>query len=209
MALLLSLKIYMGIYGTFWNLISACKKPMKHWLYSVVAALALFFVTSNDALAQSDRRPFEIGGQFSLLHRNKPTAQDDEFVARHVTNPGFGARFTYNLTNEIAFEAEGNFFPDRDFDEDGSFFTRPDDSRGVPSGHILQVQFGVKAGKRFKKFGVFGKLRPGFVRFSNVSQFDGFIHRMFFHPSLGRLVDLPNAEFRTGKEAYFSTDVGG
>ncbi len=178
-------------------------------LPTIVVVLASLLFAGNEVLAQEDVQRFELGGQFSLIYRNKPTAQDDEFVARHVTNPGFGARFTYNLTNEIALEAESNFFPDRDFHQDGSFFTRPDDNRGVPSGHIFQGQFGVKAGKRFRKFGVFGKVRPGFVRFSQVSQFDGFRNRLFFHPSLGRLVELPNAEFHMGKEAYFSTDIGG
>jgi hypothetical protein len=181
---------------------------MKQPLYSVVAVFALIFVTGNEAMSQGDVPRYELGSQFSLIYRNKPTAQGDEFVARHVTNPGFGGRFTYNLTNEIAFEAEGNVFPDRDFREDGSFFGRPDDNRGVPSGHILQGQFGVKAGKRFKKFGVFGKLRPGFVRFGEVSQFDGFRNRLFFHPSRGIFVELPNAEFHNGKETFFSTDVG-
>jgi len=173
-----------------------------------VAVLATLLLTGS-VFAQTNVSRFEIGGQFSLLYRTKPTAQDDQFVSGHVAYPGVGARFTYNLTNEIALEGEGNYFPDRDFREDGSFFTRPDDNRGVPSGHILQGQFGVKAGKRFKKFGLFGKLRPGFLRFSKVSQFGGFQTRLFFHPSLGRLVELPNAEFHTGKETYFSTDVGG
>lgn len=182
---------------------------MKHSPYSVVVVLILLLVAGDEAFSQGDVPRFELGGQFSLLHRNKPASQDDLFVSRHVADPGVGARFTYNVTNEIAVEAEGNFFPGRDFREDGSFSTRLDNSRGYPSGHILQGQFGVKAGKRVQKFGLFGKLRPGFVRFSNVSQFDGFRNRLFFHPTVDRFVELPNAEFHVGKEAYFSTDVGG
>ena len=182
---------------------------MKQKFFTIFAVLMLVLFAGNEASAQTDVPRYEIGGQFSLIYRAKPTSQDDQFVSHHVAVPGVGARLTYNLTREIAFEGEGNFFPGRDFREDGSFSTRLDNSRGVPSGHILQGQFGVKAGKRFKKFGLFGKLRPGFVRFSNVSQFDGFINRLFFHPTLDRFVELPNAEFHVGKETYFSTDIGG
>ena len=69
---------------------------------------------------------------------------------------GFGGRFTYNLTDKVALEAEGNFFPtnDRSFS-------------AATGGNLAQAQFGVKAGKRFEKFGLFAKARPGFVSFSN------------------------------------------
>ncbi|HEX8844466.1 MAG TPA: outer membrane beta-barrel protein [Pyrinomonadaceae bacterium] len=179
------------------------------FLYTIIAALALLLFPGSEALAQGDAPRFEIGGQFSLLSRNKPSSQDDDFVSGQVTDPGFGARFTYNVTNEIAFEAEGNFFPGRDFNSEGGFFTRPDNDLGVPSGHIYQGQFGVKAGKRFKKIGLFGKVRPGFVRFTQVSQFTGFRIVPLFHPSQGREVQVENAEFRLGKATYFSMDLGG
>jgi hypothetical protein len=182
---------------------------MKRCFFSGVVLLSTLIFMGSEARAQGDVPRYEIGGQFSLIYRTKPTSQDDQFVSLHVADPGVGARFTYNLTNEIAVESEGNFFPGQDFEEDGAFFTRLDNTRGYPSGHILQSQFGVKIGKRFKKFGVFGKLRPGFVRFSNVSQFDGYRNRLFFHPTLDRFVELPNAEFHVGKETYFSTDIGG
>jgi hypothetical protein len=161
----------------------------------------------SEALAQEDAPRFEIGGQFSLLSLNKPSSQSSiEFAellaSLHITEPnvpepGFGARFTYNVTNDIAFEAEGNFFPGRN------------DDLGVPRGQIYQGQFGVKVGKRFKKLGLFLKVRPGFVRFTKVSQFTGFRLVSFFHPSRGVEVQLENAEFRIGKATYLSTDLGG
>jgi hypothetical protein len=181
------------------------KQPLIFALLAVLASL--LFV--GEVRAQGDVPRFEIGGQFSLIIRNKPTAQGDEFVSKQATVPGFGARFTYNVTNEIAFEAEGNIFPGRDFFDQGSFFTRPDDERGFPSGRIYQGQFGVKVGKRFKNVGFFGKVRPGFVRFTQVSEFTGFRTVTLIHPSLNRPVQVENAEFRIGKATYFSTDVGG
>lgn len=58
---------------------------------------------------------------------------------------GAGGRFTYNLSNHIAFDNEVNFF-------------LPDE--GPP--YATQGLFGIKAGKRTKYVGVFAKARPGF-----------------------------------------------
>ena len=58
---------------------------------------------------------------------------------------GAGGRFTYNLTNHIAFDSEVNFF-------------LPDEGPA----YATQSLFGIKAGKRTKYVGVFAKVRPGF-----------------------------------------------
>jgi hypothetical protein len=61
-----------------------------------------------------------------------------------------GGRFTYNLNNYLSLEAEGNrFLQNR---EGGSV----NEDQGL---------FGLKAGIRKKKFGVFAKARPGYTRF--------------------------------------------
>lgn len=177
------------------------------FLYTIIAALASLLFIGSEARAQRDVPRFEIGGQFSLLSLNKPSSQWDlifknlisiqHSTVPHVAEPGFGGRFTYNVTNNIALEAEGNFFPKRN-----------DDFIGVPGGKLYQGQFGVKAGKRFKKVGLFLKIRPGLVRFTKVSQFTGFTAVTFIHPFLGE-IHYENAEFRTGKATYLSTDMGG
>lgn len=166
------------------------------FLGTIVAALAALLFVGSEVLAQGEVPRFEIGAQFSLLSLSKPSSQWEDFVSRRVAEPGFGARFTYNVTNNIALEAEGNFFPGRN------------DDFGVPGGQIYQGQFGVKAGKRFKKVGLFLKIRPGFVRFTRVSQFTGFRAFTFIHPFLGE-EHFENAEFRIGKATYPSADVGG
>jgi hypothetical protein len=58
---------------------------------------------------------------------------------------GAGSRFTYNVNNYIAFDSEVDFF-------------LPDE--GPP--YATQSLFGIKAGKRIKKVGIFAKVRPGF-----------------------------------------------
>lgn len=59
---------------------------------------------------------------------------------------GFGGRFTFNINKNVALEAEGNFFPRVNF-----------------PARSLEGLFGIKVGKRWNKFGVFGKTRPGFI----------------------------------------------
>src|SRR6266403_796420 len=186
-------------------------------LCTIIAALALLLFNGSEALAQKDLARFEIGCQFSLFSLNSPSSQDTISLAPYYDNAckpfdlickrvelGVGARLTYNLTNHIALEAEGNFFPGRPIEEFGGFTPG-----GVPAGHIYQGQFGVKVGKRFRKVGLFMKIRPGFVGFTQTSQFTGFRLKAFFDPSHGTIVQLENPEFRIGKATYPSADLGG
>lgn len=113
---------------------------------SIIILLPCF--THQGAQAQSDEtKKFEVGAHFSSL------SIDNGFETR--TEPGFGGRFTYNLTDNLALEAEGNFFPRRN--RFRAF---------INGGQSVEGLFGVKIGKRYKRFGLFGKARPGFIRFS-------------------------------------------
>lgn len=176
----------------------------KHLLITLVAVLFALLVNSN-VIAQTDTPRYELGGQFSVLSRNRPTTQFEdfppaileEFTPHYVNKPGFGARFTFNVTNKFALEVEGNFFPE------------PKKIFGVPDGHIFQCQFGGKFGKRFKKFGLFAKVRPGFVTFTETSKFTGFRLVFVRDPSHGMDAFANEAQFRLGSATYFSTDIGG
>ena len=114
-------------------------------------------VTSGGGQAQTKR--FEVGAQFTSLSV-QPNSPGGLTVPRVNTEPGFGGRFTFNLTDSIAIEAEGNYF------------TR-DRFGFLQGGHMFQGQFGGKVGKRFEKWGLFGKARPGFVGFTRVREFPG------------------------------------
>ena len=133
----------------------------------LLAALLLLSVAGfQPARAQADDdRKFEVGGQFSLLRvptysitqglivcLNPPCPSSLFFEDGGDKNePGFGGRFGYNFNRYFALEAEANFFPrDRVFE----------------GGSKTQLIAGAKAGKRFKGVGLFGKARPGFMRFS-------------------------------------------
>jgi hypothetical protein len=152
---------------------------------------------SNNAGNSKMRVPrFEIGAQFSSLQVNQHSVICSFACLgggdRTYSEPGGGARFTYNLTNNIALEAAGNLFP-RDHSDIGL----------GPMGRMAQGQFGAKVGKRFEKLGVFGKIRPGFVSFSRVS----YLVSTFPLAVYGGNFTIGVFGFR--KERYFSTDVGG
>lgn len=102
----------------------------------------------HTALAQSDElQKYEVGVQFSSLSIDKG--------GETRTQPGFGGRFTFNVTDNFALEMEGNFFPKKD-----RFIAFRS------GGRTVEGLFGVKIGKRYKRFGIFAKARPGFISFS-------------------------------------------
>lgn len=120
----------------------------------LTVALAVFSLSwFAEVRAQSDEKKFEVGAQFSILQ--VPTRTIANFALAtssesHATEYGVGGRIGYNLSQNFAIEAEGNFFP-RD--------------RDLQGGRKIQGLFGVKAGKKFDKVGIFAKARPGFIRF--------------------------------------------
>lgn len=143
-----------------------------------------------------DTQPrYEVGAQYTSLVVEPPTTAcqgcvsiDDDRV--HV-EPGLGGRFTFNLTQHLGIEAEGNFY------------TRENISFVDPSGHMFQGQFGVKAGKRFEKWGLFAKGRPGFIGFTKVNEL------VATHSGMFGTIAFVFGEFRQRTKLYPSFDVGG
>ncbi len=158
---------------------------MKRNIILMNATIILLLACGNnhDARAQSDElQKFEVGAQFSSLSIDKG--------GETRTEAGFGGRFTYNVTENFALEAEGNFFPRND--RFNAFRT---------GGRAVEGLFGVKLGKRYKRFGIFAKARPGFISFSQ-----GLAE---FIPT-GITTD-PFAAFdvRTKRLTHFAADIGG
>lgn len=140
-------------------------------------AIACLLMMQVNALAQSQDLPkFEIGGEFATLGR--------EGFGEPRTEPGAGARFTFNLNRSFAFEAAGYMFP-----------RQCNICRNA--GNMSQVVAGVKIGKRFEKWGIFAKARPGVVSFS----------RGEFNPILISPTGL--IEVETNRITSFATDLGG
>ena len=126
---------------------------MRKMFFFVLAAAALLLMvpTQNaQAQSQSETPKVEIGAHYTLLR----------FRDFDITDNGVGGRVTFNLTDNFGVEGELNYFGQKR-STDSPLTTFPlfvDSSR-------TQGLFGVKTGLRSEKAGIFGKFRPGFVRF--------------------------------------------
>src|SRR5689334_8602676 len=111
--------------------------PSVKFVATFCVILLLTLVLNVSVIAQQEEQKFEVGAQFSVIGKRVGGA----------TSMGGGGRFTSDLTRYLAIEVELNSFP----------------SAGDNDIRRFQGQFGVKSGFRFDRFGVFGKLRPGFI----------------------------------------------
>jgi len=156
--------------------LSKCKIANCRTLFTLLLTLITF---ASVAVAQSKKDKIEIGVQSTSLTLVHPDFPFDD------TQGGIGGRLTYNFNRSIAAEAEINFFPQKQFilTADGS---------------AIQAQFGVKLGKRFEKFGLFAKVRPGFLSVNRVG-------------SLLPGSQLPDGslDFKIEREEFFTLDTGG
>lgn len=169
---------------------------MNKMMVHAILMIGLPVVLSVGAQGQEPAVPskIEVGVQFSSLTATSQSQQGGGLSATGTGKKaaaGFGGRFTFNLTKHLALEAEGNFFPH----EDSSDFSN--------GGRLLQGQFGVKAGKRYRKFGIFGKARPGLVSSSRVyAQVGTITVDINGQPVTGPLIGLR-------RKTSFSMDLGG
>lgn len=122
---------------------------MKRNLLLTIAALGISLLLSplNTRAQSTDVPKYEVAANFSSLTLNAGT-----------TLPGLGGRFTHNINKHLALEAAGYFFPGH-----------CEGCIGETTGHVVEGLFGVKAGKRFQKWGLFAKARPGFMSFSHAA----------------------------------------
>ena len=142
--------------------------------------VAVIVLVQLQVLAQSQELPkFEVAGEFTTLER--------EGVFQRQTAPGIGVRFTFNLNKVVSLEAAGYYFPKECL-------------QCRNAGTITEGLAGVKAGKRFEKWGVFAKARPGAISFSE-GTFDS------IPPPVG-LPFIP-VQFEFRQLTTFATDVGG
>ena len=114
------------------------------------------------AECRSSRRPdlrppiehWEIGMQYSNL--SLPVLSSECTGACRKNLSGTGFNFDYNFTRGIAFDSTLNFAPGQQ-----------------GSKAIMEGLFGVRMGARFQRFGLFGKVRPGFIYYQEAMQGGG------------------------------------
>lgn len=152
--------------------------------FMTVMALIAFCPGRNGAQKVSpspDLPRYEVGVDFTT------------FSQANDTHAGVGGRFTYNLNRHFALETAGYFSPGCTFCAEGL------------TGNITEVLAGVKAGQRFKRFGIFGKVRPGFINLSKAAYDLVPTGSSTFSISTG---EVP-FRFVTHNRTDFATDVGG
>ena len=154
---------------------------------ALAASLCLPLMTSLAARAQERDAPkMEAGAHFTAPELNPP-----DFFGSTVTQPGLGGRLTFNLNDHFAVEGAVDVF------------TREQFTGPTYGGVGLQGQFGVKAGRRFRRLGAFGKARPGFLSFSRVLRLEG-TETIDFGGA-----NFPIGRFGTARKTYFEADLGG
>ena len=162
---------------------------MKTKIGTLMLVTGLTMVWASRVMAQQTIPPaelpkYEVGIESMLT-----------FSSNGPTLPGVGARLTYNLNRHFALEGAAYFSPGN-----CQFCS------GEVTGFITQGMVGVKAGQRFKKFGLFVKARPGVI---NLSQ------AQFELVSTGSSKGIPTGPFDetpfklvTRSRTDFAVDVG-
>jgi hypothetical protein len=158
-----------------------------------IAIISCIFVCQNSAAQDVPR--FEVGAGFTALH----------------TGP---------RTTNLAPSIDGVFNFGRFFSVEGTFNWFPHNSSNT---NFIQAQFGGKVGYRFQHFGLFAKVRPGFISFGNVLRQEtltptplpppftgiGFIPTFRFDRLTERTLDLGGVfEYYPAKHWSFRYDMG-
>jgi hypothetical protein len=171
-------------------------KLLKVTLFALVLASLASVARAQD----DDGRKFEVGGQFTALRTERFVASEPGQIvcvsfpcfitgSEGSFEPGFGGRVGYNFNRHVGVEAELNLFPGDDLGE---------------GGRKVQGLFGVKAGRRFERAGLFAKARPGFLRASR-----GDLGRIPDRPCIA-IFPPPAACFDDAEPTTsFALDVGG
>ena len=185
---------------------------LKRKLFILAISVLPLLNYGEDVIGQSvDDRKFELGGQLTLLNTaagqiesSAPLVSGLSIERSRIVEPGLGGRIGYRVNDDLTLEAEVNVFPrDRVFED----------------GRKVQGLFGAKIGRRFDRFGVFGKGRSGFFYASradfqprsggNCDATSPLLTCFDSSGKLGRALDLGGVfEFYPTRRAILRIDVG-
>lgn len=165
-------------------------------------------------LSNGEVKKFEVGGHFTVMFQDDFNPADITFkrfgfneavITDRRYESGFGGRFTYNINRNLAVEGEVNFIPSiatiNERAKNGS-----STNLEFPGGEKLLFLGGIKYGVRRSKYGVFGKARPGAIRFN---AFPKIVNRVLVPSPTG---NQPSDLLIIQTEApatFFNIDVGG
>ena len=127
---------------------------LQRFIFTAIIMALAFLLHTPEARAQSKPPRVELGVHLTAIDLNQV----------FEVPGGVGARFTYDFTEYLAFDAELNYFPrkrkTRCIAGTPACFASGADAFGETEG-----LFGMKTGLRRTKYGVFAKVRPGFIHF--------------------------------------------
>ena len=136
-------------------------------------------------------RRYELGLLFSSLSLER-------FLSTLKHEPGVGARGSYDMTRNLALDAEVSYFP-RD----------PRSVSAQEGGKMFLGVFGPKAGIRNRSAGLFAKARPGFLRYSQTLADDSDPMNPRYSPLTHFALDLGGVfELYPSETAVLRLDVG-
>jgi hypothetical protein len=158
----------------------------------VVIICVLYFFSTPIGRSQEKPPRLEIGPLFTYFR------VPDSFPINAQNQAEIGGRFSWNFSRHVALDAE----------LEGSLFRTTNLTTSYQGGYLLQSFAGIKAGKRWEKFGIFGKFRPGLSSYSGViRQFQsgtlGFARRTDPAFDLGGI-----AEFYVSRRVLLRYDFG-
>jgi hypothetical protein len=113
------------------------------------------FPKSAHQLEQPPADRWEFGAQYSNVSLPVLSNTCSELACRKNLS-GLGVNFDYNFTRGIGFDSTLTFIP-------GQQGTQP----------MMEGLFGVRLGARFEHFGVFAKIRPGFIYYEKAFPIQG------------------------------------
>jgi hypothetical protein len=149
---------------------------MKRMILALgLLGLWLLVLPAGPRAQTPDLPKFEVAAEFSSITKSNFDG------AR--TEAGLGGRLTFNINKSFALEAAVYYFPHSCHTCDRT------------NGDTREGLFGVKAGKRFEKWGIFAKARPGFARFSQ--------------GDFNYVPAPPGVEVIINSATHFALDVGG
>ena len=164
----------------------------KNQLLAVTTVTISLLLNSCVTFAQTDESKIKVSGHYTIL--NAPVSSGGE--NKQLVH-GYGGRLSFSIGNSVDLEGELNYFPENISTPFGDARTR----RVKPN---IQGLFGVKIGKRNERIGIFGKLRPGIVRYSPLDdcQSEDFNDCRSFSEEQQRFL------LRTVRKTEFAFDVG-
>ncbi|PYR29027.1 MAG: hypothetical protein DMF92_12790 [Acidobacteria bacterium] len=139
----------------------------------IMLAIVIVLVGSCQGRAQSADSHVDVGAHYSALVLGDPGQ----------ARSGAGGWFTYQLVRGIALDADVSVFS----------------SENATGGRVSQALIGASLGWRGQRIGLFGKVRPGLVHFSN----------RFIAPGIVCIAIFPTPESCLVDSTNLALDVGG